>query len=134
MVKTSPSTLVVNGNNHVDAKLDRFAFQFFEYEHYIFPFDNQTSVQRTSMRKNAHYHLLYTVWSKFLILEIIPYVTIITLNAFIVTKIYESLKFRGKFEKVQGDAEVRRKGSDISIRQDLDSVSPQTRMNRPRAR
>ena len=60
--------------------------------------------------------------------------TIITLNAFIVTKIYESLKFRGKFEKVQGDGEGRRKGSDISIRQDLDSVSLQIRMNRPRAR
>jgi len=109
-------------------------FQFFEFENYIFPYNNETSVQETDLRNNPHYHQLYTVWSKFLIMEIIPYVTIIILNAFIVTKIYESLKFRGRFGRAQGEAESRRRGSEDgnSIRQD--SISIQTRMSRPRAR
>ena len=117
--------------------LKSIIFQFFEFENYIFPYNNETSVQETDLRKDPHYRHLYTVWSKFLIMEIIPYVTIIILNAFIVTKIYESLRFRGRFDRTQGEVESRRRGSEDgnSVRQDLnDSVSIQTRMSRPRAR
>ena len=67
-------------------------------------------------------------------MELIPYVTIIILNAFIVTKIYESLKFRGKFDRTQNEVESRRRGSEVSIRLDLDSALLHSRMSRPRAR
>jgi hypothetical protein len=56
-------------------------------------------------------------------------------NTFIVTKIYESLKFRGRFDLSQAEADSnRRRGSDVSIRQDEASVALHTRMMRPRAR
>ena len=111
-------------------------FQFFEMETYIFPYNNETDVRQTAMRKNHHYEQLYTFWSKLFIMEIIPYVTIIVLNAFIVIKIYESLKFRGRFDRTQVETESRRRCSDdaSSIRQELDSISVQARMARPRAR
>jgi hypothetical protein len=54
-------------------------WQFFEFETYIFPYTNETSVRESSLRKDRHYHLLYTVWSKFFVMEIVPYTTIIIL-------------------------------------------------------
>jgi hypothetical protein len=45
---------------------------------------------------------LYVVWSKFLFIEIIPYFAIIICNAFIITKITKSARFRRRFDTASG--------------------------------
>ena len=64
--------------------------QFFEMETYVFTFTNETAIRETELRKNPLYESYYTFWSKMVVMEIIPYSTIIVLNAFIVWKIVKS--------------------------------------------
>ena len=66
--------------------------QFFEMETYVFTFTNETAIRETELRKNPLYESYYTFWSKMVVMEIIPYSTIIVLNAFIVWKIVKSSK------------------------------------------
>ena len=66
-------------------------------ETYIWPFTNETLIRETELRKNPHYATLYVFWSKILFMEVIPYLTIIILNAFIIWKIVKSSKFRRNF-------------------------------------
>lgn len=59
---------------------------------------NRTTVLTTDLRRNAVYASLYVVWSKLVITEIVPYMTILVCNAFIGYKIAKSAKFRKQFE------------------------------------
>ena len=43
------------------------------------------------------YITYYIFWSKFLLVEMIPYVTIIVLNSMILGKIWKSTQFRKRF-------------------------------------
>ena len=54
-------------------------------------------VRKTSMGKDPNYVTYYTFWSKILFMEAIPYVVIFFLNIIIVSKIFESIRFRKKF-------------------------------------
>ena len=54
--------------------------------------------RKTSMGKDPNYVTYYTFWSKILFMEAIPYVVIFFLNIIIVSKIFESIRFRKKFQ------------------------------------
>lgn len=54
-------------------------------------------IYQTSMRQSPLYIALYIFWSKFIFVELIPYVTIIVLNSMIMAKIYKSTKFQKNF-------------------------------------
>ena len=57
----------------------------------------QYIVQGTALRDNPKYIKYYIFWSKFIIVELIPYVTILLLNSKIIHKIYKSHTFRKRF-------------------------------------
>jgi len=65
-----------------------------------------------------------------IILELFPYITIIILNAFIVTKIYESMRFRGRFDHPDGPVR-QREGKRVQQQENETSPRPAAR---PRAR
>ena len=58
---------------------------------------NITIVQESKLRQHPVYITYYIFWSKFLLIEIIPYLTIMILNRMIISKIYKSNKFRRRF-------------------------------------
>ena len=51
----------------------------------------------TSLRRNQLYISLYIFWSKFILVEMIPYTLIIFMNAFMILKISKSGQFRKTF-------------------------------------
>ena len=55
---------------------------------------NVTVLETTKLRSNAMYATFYVFWSKFIIVEVIPYCTIVVLNSLIVIKIWKSIQFR----------------------------------------
>ena len=69
-----------------------FYFQFFELETYPF-LDGEMAVRKTSMGENKVY-VIYAFWSKIILMEAIPYGVIFSLNVIIVTRIFESIRFR----------------------------------------
>jgi hypothetical protein len=107
-------------------------------EKFVFPYINETAIRKTSLRKNPIYDQVYTFWSKVIVMEFIPYVTIIVLNSFIVIKIYESLKFRGRFDRTGTGNHIelgernRALEEGISLKRDKEIL--QLRVLRPRAR
>ena len=54
------------------------------------------------MRRDPLYESLYTFWSKMIVMEVVPYATIIILNAFIIAKIVKSNRFRRNFRYAKG--------------------------------
>ena len=68
--------------------------RFFELERDVFPLTNETMVVGTELRRNEIYNTYYLFWSKIIILEMIPYFTIVILNALIIKQILGSQKFR----------------------------------------
>ena len=58
---------------------------------------NISRLQDTAMRQNPIYITYYIFWSKFIFVEIIPYLTIMILNSMIISKIYKSNRFRRRF-------------------------------------
>ena len=57
----------------------------------------QNGLVETTLRTNKVYTVYYIFWSKFLVVELGPYMTILILNIRIIQKIYKSNKFRRKF-------------------------------------
>jgi hypothetical protein len=51
----------------------------------------------SDLRGNPTYVTYYIFWSKFLLVEVIPYFLIVILNSLIITKIWKSNKFRRRF-------------------------------------
>ena len=64
--------------------------QFFELDTYVFPFTNETQIRETALRLHPDYEHYYTFWSKMIVMEMMPYATLIVLNAVIVWKIAKS--------------------------------------------
>ena len=67
-----------------------FCLQFFELETYVFSFTNETAIRQTTLRLHPVYEHYYTFWSKMVVMEFVPYTTLIVLNAVIVWKIAKS--------------------------------------------
>ncbi len=67
--------------------------RFFElrYSH------QEEDVIMTEFRKDPNYVTYYIFWAKFVLVEMIPYVTIIVLNSSIMYKIYKSSSFQKKY-------------------------------------
>ena len=72
----------------------------------MFPYTNDTAIRSTALRSHPLYENLYTFWSKIFVMEVVPYVTIIVLNAFIVAKIVKSSRFRRNFHQSVAAQEV----------------------------
>ena len=75
-----------------------FNQQFFEMESYKF-IDGSIAVRKTDLGKNHIYVTYYAFWSKIIFMEAIPYFVIFILNAIIVLKIYDSVRFRKRFQR-----------------------------------
>ncbi|TRY72989.1 hypothetical protein TCAL_08731 [Tigriopus californicus] len=58
---------------------------------------NTSVIVSTEMRRNPLYMSLYVFWSKFILIEIIPYFMILVCNTFIICKITKSAQFRKRF-------------------------------------
>lgn len=71
--------------------------KFFELETYVFSFTNETAIRQTTLRLHPVYEQYYTFWSKMVVMEFVPYTTLIVLNAVIVWKIAKSRNFRRNF-------------------------------------
>ena len=50
------------------------------------------------MGENRFYVTYYAFWSKIVLMEVVPYGVILILNIIIVSKIFESINFRSKFQ------------------------------------
>ena len=59
--------------------------------------DGTMAVRKTSLGNNYIYVTYYAFWSKIIFMEAIPYAVIFILNAIIVLKIYDSIRFRKRF-------------------------------------
>ena len=56
-------------------------------------------IHESNFRKGFYYDLYYRMWLTFIIIEAIPYLTIIVLNAMILQKIMKSYSFRRSFNE-----------------------------------
>ena len=64
---------------------------------YLYTLLMQNGLVETSLRSNKAYTIYYIFWSKFLVVELVPYLTILILNIRIIQKIYKSNQFRRRF-------------------------------------
>ena len=64
---------------------------------------NTTDVRPTALRQDPAYVEYYMFWAKLILLELIPYFTILALNAVIVAKIFDSKRFRMRAAKQSMD-------------------------------
>ena len=62
---------------------------------------DKEEIVMVAFRREPAYITYYIFWSKFILVELIPYVTIIVLNSMIMHKIHSSKKFQSKF-RAQG--------------------------------
>ena len=60
-------------------------------------FQLQEGLVETKLRNDRRYTVYYIFWSKFLVVELVPYLTILILNIRIIQKIYKSNQFRRRF-------------------------------------
>ena len=67
--------------------------KFFEFR---YDFD-EGRVKQSTLRANPVYITYYIFWSKFILVEVIPYFTIILLNSLIMGKIYKSTRFQKRY-------------------------------------
>ena len=72
---------------------------------------------KTSLRVNPYYAQYYIFWCKVIFMELIPYITIISLNTWIVLDIFKSYKFREEHCRQKASELVRpqQKGMYVSI-------------------
>ena len=55
--------------------------------------------EATKLREDATYMKYYVFWSKFILIELIPYLAIIVMNIFLFLKITKSTRFRKRFQR-----------------------------------
>ena len=70
--------------------------KFFELSTVVDPSTNATVITASGLRENPVYRTVYFFWSKFLLIEVIPYVLVVIMNSFIIFKIVQSSRFRQK--------------------------------------
>ena len=62
-------------------------------------FTNETSIIPSTLRNNQVYVSIYLTWMKIIIIEAIPYISILTLNICILKKVYNASKYRQSFRQ-----------------------------------
>ena len=71
--------------------------RFLELKTYQSMFTNETSIIPSTLRNNQVYVSIYLTWMKIIIIEAIPYISILTLNICILKKVYNASKYRQSF-------------------------------------
>ena len=87
--------------------------KFFEVE-----MDPDYNVVGTELRNHPTYFKVYGVWMKLILTELVPYISILILNSFIIIKIAKSARFRRRILKRSGKFRrnlIRRSGSIMSL-------------------
>lgn len=84
----------------------------------------------TALRQNPLYLKYYVIWSKLLITEIFPYLTILILNIFIIYGTLRASSFREQFVDKSGHAPARRNHRLQSAKSDLTGKATITRPSR----
>ena len=87
------------------------------------PPTNTTMLCKTSLRIDPYYAEIYVFWSKVIFMELLPYALIISLNASIIYKLYQTGQFREKHSTIQQPSEEMRI---------LDGKKPETNRNQKR--
>ena len=59
----------------------------------------KTVIESTDLRQNPLYISLYVFWSKLILVELIPYISIVIMNIFIIIKLSRSNTFRQSFKR-----------------------------------
>ena len=72
--------------------------RFYDFEVQTNP-DGTLTVNTTAFRDNRYYKTYYVFWSKFILIEMLPYFTILTLNTLILLKTVKATKFRSRFQQ-----------------------------------
>ena len=70
---------------------------------FYFQYDPKLRYTSTALREDKIYATLYVFWSKFILIEFIPYSTILVMNIFIIIKITKSIRFRRRFQRGQSN-------------------------------
>ena len=70
---------------------------------FYFQYDPKLRYTSTALREDKIYATLYVFWSKFILIEFIPYSTILIMNIFIIIKITKSIRFRRRFQRGQSN-------------------------------
>ena len=71
--------------------------RFLELKTYQSMFTNETTIIASTLRNNPAYVSIYLTWMKIIIVEAIPYISILTLNICILKKVYNASKYRQSF-------------------------------------
>ena len=71
--------------------------KFFELKTHKSIFRDQTFLVASALRKNPLYISIYMTWMKIILIEVFPYLLILTLNVYILKEVYSGSKFRKKF-------------------------------------
>ena len=64
--------------------------RYFEFNKAWDPDQNCTVLTSTALRRDQNYIFFYVVWSKIILFELVPYLTILVCNIFIIFKIRKS--------------------------------------------
>ena len=73
--------------------------RFLELKTYRSMFTNETTIIASTLRNNPAYVSIYLTWMKIIIIEAIPYISILTLNICILKKVYNASKYRQSFRQ-----------------------------------
>ena len=71
--------------------------KFFELRTHFSVLTHETMIIGSNLRRNPVYIGIYLTWMKIVIMEAIPYVTILTLNILILKQVFDGSKFRSSF-------------------------------------
>ena len=75
-----------------------FAVVFNVPRYFEYYYDSKSGfIVMSALRSNNTYVKYYVFWSKFILIELIPYFLIIVFNSFIICKVYRSSQFRKSF-------------------------------------
>ncbi|XP_059087497.1 FMRFamide receptor-like [Tigriopus californicus] len=77
--------------------------KFYELERKVMNGTNVTVVSGSALRSNPIYVTYYIFWSKFILIEVIPYFIILVLNSLIIGKIWKSTQFRKRFVNCENE-------------------------------
>ena len=73
--------------------------RFLELKTYRSMFTNETTIIASTLRNNPAYVSIYLTWMKIIIIEAIPYISILTLNICILKNVYNASKYRQSFRQ-----------------------------------
>ena len=71
--------------------------KFFENQTKLDTMSGKLVIESTTLRQNPLYITLYVFWSKLILVELIPYISIVIMNVVIIAKLYRSNLYRRSF-------------------------------------